>query len=468
MQIKFFPRLKLIDILTVITVVILCIYFRTDQPEGKLTFEWDQERDMQAVQQMVESHQPALLGPIVRGDVGGFYLGPLYYYLITPLYLITDGNPLSLMAVSVGADIAVIAFLYLFLRSRFSRTAALITSLIWAGSPLIIKNAYTPWNVSFIPLWSLTFIWTIEQLKLTHHLRYKALLVFLASLTTNIHVSLIPLAGLFLLLNWQEYRSLSRKAYLFIAVSAFLPVSPLILHDLTHHFENSILLKRFLFSTGASSTSLTQIVPIIVDKFGYTIGRLFTGEPYTLLGLGIFILVSLFAHLHQKHNPTLRTSLLMIVTLLLSLAVYRDLDFAEYYFLPTFIPILVLTAFFLRKLPRLLLYLLVPIIFVTYFRLGISVRSADISPYSLTVKKQIIQEIGILPYPVELRTNLPRERNTGFNYLMKSMNITSDPSAPRKAYIYESDNLEVIAPEEARSIILDKPIQAFKLIVFSN
>lgn len=465
---KILAQITKLEWLVMALVVVFAVFMRTNRLEGKLTFEWDQSRDLQAVASMLETGRPALLGPIVRGDVGGFYLGPAYYYLITPLYLGSGGNPLALAVVSVGADTLLIIFLYLYLRRRTSRLSALAVSLVWAGSPLLIRNAYTPWNVSLIPLWCLGFVWTLERLKDTPRLRYQALLIFLASLTTNIHVSLIPVAGLFVLLHWHMFKSRTVKAYIALFLAAFIPVSTLVLHDLTHKLENTIILKRFLAGTGSTLTSFSEIIPLIIEKFGYTVGRLFTGEPMTILGLTLVILLAVYGFINRRKSVVLQSSLITIAAILFSLLVYRDTDFAEYYFLPTFVPIILLSAYLFNALPKFIKFFGLASLLVFYLQLGIMVRNEPISPFSLTVKKEVIHKIKSLDYPVEVRTNLPRERNTGFDYLMKDLGVTSDPSAARKAYIYEADNLEVIAPPEARSIILDQPIQAFKLIIFSN
>ncbi|MFH2085968.1 MAG: hypothetical protein ABII21_04260 [bacterium] len=459
---------KLAEWFLVGILVMFALFFRINRLEGRLTFEWDQERDIQAVESMVTTGTPALLGPIVRGNAGGFYLGPLYYYLITPLYLSSGGNPLSLAVVSIGADLLLIPLLYFFLRSRTSPFAAFVVSLIWAGSPLIIHNAYTPWNVSLIPLWSLFYLWTIERLHLSGRLRHLVLLVFLSSVTTSIHVSLIPIAALVLLINWRHFLALRPRAYLYLISANILPISTLIFHDLTHRFENTILLKSFLFGVGGNPTSLGQILPLIFEKFGYTIGRLFTGEPYTALGIIVVAVVMLVGFIKYRQSTVVKYNLITIIALLFSLMVYRNLDFAEYYFLPTFVSILILLAYFCASIPK-IIRLFIPVVFIVYyFQLGFAARASSISPYSLTVKRQVLTEVKSLTYPVEIRTNLPRERNTGFTYLMKDMGINSDSGSSRKAYIYEAKNMEIISPPEARSIILDKPIQAFKLIVFSN
>lgn len=459
---------KLLPILIPFLVITFALYLRTNNLPGKLTFEWDQERDLQAVQEMLTTRQPTLLGPIVRGDTGGFYLAPFYYYLITPLYLFFGGNPLSLSLVSIGADMILIFFLFQFLRSRTSTVTALATAILWAGSPLVINNAYTPWNVSFIPLWTLAAIWTLESLFTTPRLRYKLLLVFLTSLVTSIHLSLVPIAILLLIINWRRYLGLPLKQYFLLALTALLPISPLILYDLTHRFANTILLKQFLFGVGTNPTTLGEIIPLIVEKYGYTLGRLFTGEPLTLLGLVILAILTIFALKARRRRPPLTSSLVMIATLLLSLVIYRDPDFAEYYFIPTFVPIVILLGYFLHAIPGTFRLLAVLTFLILYSKLGLTVRATSPSPYSLAVKRQVVEKIKQLGYPVEFRTSLPRERNTGFTYLLKDVGVTSDPNASRKAYIYESGNLELIAPEEARSIILNEPFQAFKLVVFSN
>lgn len=469
---KFIKNHLLLNTLSLVLVIFVAIFFRTNQLEGKMTFEWDQARDFTAVETMLKTGKPMLLGPIVRGDSGGFYLGPLYYYLITPLYYFSGGNPLSLSVVPIGMDVLVICILYFFLRSKTSWSVAFITGMIWAGSPLLIRDSYTPWNVSLISVWMILFIINLLKLSETSRFRYKFILVFLSSLTTNLHLSLLPIAALFLGINYRSFLKLSIKQYMYLVIAAIAPISTLIAHDLTHSFENTILLKRFLFGVSTKSANFKQIASLIIEKYGYTIGRLYTGEPYTLLGWVITLGASMYGIILRKDNIIIRSCLYSILAVLISLAIYRDADFAEYYFLPAFIPLMILVAYLLRgigaRLPRIIQYGAIIGLTITYLYLGWGVRMSSGSPYSLSVKKLVIESIKELDYPVEIRTNLPRERNTGFTYLMKQAGLTSDVAAQRKAYIYEVKNLEVVSPPEARSVILEKPIQAFKLIVFSN
>lgn len=453
------------ETITVTLIVVVAIFFRTHNLEGKLTFEWDQSRDFAAVEQMLRTGEVPLLGPIVRGDIGGFYLGPLYYYLITPLYYFSDGNPLSLGILSIGVDVVVILLLYHLLRDRVSKQAAVMACLIWAGSPLLIHDAYTPWNASLISVWVILFFSSLSSMITTQKFASKFWLIFLASLISNIHLSLVPVAAALILLNMKHFIRLSLKQYLALLIALLLPLTTLIYSDLTHNFANLRLLKQFVLSVTDKSGSIWDITSLVLQKYGYTIGRLFIGLPLTYLGLGITGAVSLYALLTKRSNPLVVMCLVTILAVLSSLIYYHDFDFAEYYFMPLYVPVIILTVTSLQVLSK---YTLPILIGVLYVYLGHLTRLESISPYSLTIKKMVINEIRNLGYPVEVRTNLPRERNTGFPYLMRQVGVTSDPASSRKAYIYESGNLEVISPPEARSIILDRPIQGFKVVVFSN
>jgi hypothetical protein len=122
----------------------------------------------------------------------------------------------------------------------------------------------------------------------------------------------------------------------------------------------------------------------------------------------------------------------------------------------------------INRIPRFFSTLLTLLLALYFIPLGLLVRPLGTNPYSLAVKRELIRHLKSLGYPLEIRFSLPRERNTAFDYIMQQERLVSDPKAERKAYIYEANNLEIIAPEEARSIILEQPIKAFKLIVFSN
>lgn len=438
-----------------LALVLLTLYLRLGNLPGHMTYEWDQERDMTAVTTMLNTGQPALLGPVVRGESGGFYLGPWYYYLLAPLVALHGESPLTLSIVPLLADSLLVLLLFYLLYFRTSLAPATVVSLLYACSPLVIKNAYTPWNVSLIPLWTLGFVYSWA--------RSPVLLVLLASLSTSIHVSLWPISAVGLIANWRQYLNLSTRQYFLMFLAGLLPLTPLILHDATHQLDNLHRVKFFLTHQVNGGLTITESLSVVSTKLGMTLGRLFTGEPITWIGLTAFALL-IIAGLVNRRRDLMVGALVVTLSLLFSLVSYRDADFAEYYFLPILIPLLVMLAFFIRRIA----YLVLPLALLLYLPMGQKTRIEPAAPYSLTVKSQVVQAVMDLGYPVEVRYVLPRERSTGFQYLFSSQGALSDPAASHKAYIYENSNLELIAPPEARSIIYQEPIGAFQLVVFSN
>lgn len=459
---------KLADTVLIIIVVIALI-IRLINLEGRTTFDWDQERDVGEVMSSVENHSLPLLGPVVRGEEGGFYLGPFYYYLIAaPLYF-TNFNPISLSMLSVIVDMLVVVAIYLFVRSLYSPSIALVSASIWAFSWLNITSSHTPWNVSFISPWMLAMTVLFNKLQTLPKLNWRVLIVFTAALSTSIHFSLIPIAILILFLALPKFRNLSPKEWFCITLAGLIPLLPLISNDIIYDLQNTRLFVRFFRATTDSSSSIIAVIQEVYEKTGYTVARFLIGKPTTTFGLVVTSLTILHGLLQRK-NKTVFMSVLVIIFLIIMLLVYGDLDFAEYYLIPLFIPIVIIFSHWLnyKTLQSRHLYTLVLSLIAFTFFVNAQNYRFDTGPYSLSIKKQLVSDVASLEYPIELDFKLPRDRNSGFSYYIDRYSIFSDPKATKKVHIYESTNLEIIAPEEARSIIYEKSIGGLKIIVFSD
>src|SRR5258706_4321744 len=76
-------------------IVILCIgaYLRLHDIAGYMTFLGDEGRDVLVVKHMIVDHKLTLLGP--TASVGGFFLGPIYYYFMLPFLWAWNLNPVG-------------------------------------------------------------------------------------------------------------------------------------------------------------------------------------------------------------------------------------------------------------------------------------------------------------------------------------------------------------------------------------
>ncbi|KKU45877.1 MAG: hypothetical protein UX62_C0026G0007 [Microgenomates group bacterium GW2011_GWA2_46_7] len=209
--------------------------------EGRTNYGWDQARDVGVIEQSLKSNRLPLLGPIVRGDIGGFYLGPLYHYMVQPIYALTSHNPLSLVWFSILADVAVALGLAVWISP--------LAGVIWATSSLLINSALTPWNVSLVHPWMFAILFLSTRLLRRPSPLLNHIFLLILATSTSIHLTLLPVAGVLLLYVavpiWRATRHLYH--WLLYILALFLPQLPLILSDLKTSGSNLRAFKDYLF-----------------------------------------------------------------------------------------------------------------------------------------------------------------------------------------------------------------------------
>ena len=73
-------------------IVLIGMYLRFYKIEYIQSFGWDQGRDAWLVRDIING-KIVLNGP--RTGIGHFHLGPLWYYLLVPFYLLTNLDPVG-------------------------------------------------------------------------------------------------------------------------------------------------------------------------------------------------------------------------------------------------------------------------------------------------------------------------------------------------------------------------------------
>lgn len=91
MLIKIFKRLYTPWNLLILIILLLAFYLRIYRIADLLDFHYDQGRDALVIWDLWHKNKMFLIGPTTGLD--GIFLGPFYYYLIAPLYLIGAGSP---------------------------------------------------------------------------------------------------------------------------------------------------------------------------------------------------------------------------------------------------------------------------------------------------------------------------------------------------------------------------------------
>lgn len=117
-----------------------------------IVFLGDEGRDALVWHDMTEKGEFTFLGP--TASVGGFYLGPIYYYMALPFYyFIRDPVGPAVFVALLG--VATVWLVYFVTSNWFGRTSGLFASGIYAVASLIVRYSRASWNPNPVPFFSL-------------------------------------------------------------------------------------------------------------------------------------------------------------------------------------------------------------------------------------------------------------------------------------------------------------------------
>jgi 4-amino-4-deoxy-L-arabinose transferase-like glycosyltransferase len=141
-------------------VVILAAFLRLYRIGDYMTFLGDEGRDVLVVYNILHGHL-TLLGP--TASVGGFFLGPIYYYFMTPFLWAFHYNPVGPAVMVALFGIATVWLVYLVGNRFFGPKAGLIASLLYTISPLIIAYSRSSWNPNPMPFFVLALLYFLYK-----------------------------------------------------------------------------------------------------------------------------------------------------------------------------------------------------------------------------------------------------------------------------------------------------------------
>lgn len=262
----------------------IAAFLRFYQIEPYLHFLGDEGRDLRIVRTMIVTGKPTFLGP--TASVGGFYLGPIYYYFITPwlvLFSFSPVGPAVMVACMSLVTLAIVYWLTRIISGAFGATCAL---LLMAVSPLIVRHSRFSWNPNPVPLFSLL---TFVPLWLgNHHWIWFVLSGAALGVNVQLHylaVILGPLVGLAIL--WLYSREKWLVAMLLVALGFCITMLPFLAFEVYHQFPNFRTIAEFTLK----QSGVTQFTWGTVRQFhavGQRLYELVFPNPYLALSTTFF------------------------------------------------------------------------------------------------------------------------------------------------------------------------------------
>ena len=425
-------------------VLLIAGFARFYRLPARTPFDWDQNRDYQKVESIVGG-KFTLLGPIAKGD-NGFYLGPMYYYLLVPGFLATSGNPLSFAITSITLDLATIALIFYLAKKRAKERFMLtIVGIIWSLSWFVIENSHISWNVSLLPLW-VTLMYAFAT---AHNLTPRRLTLcgLIAGLSWHIHASLLPLSFLLPIFFTSSKLSFIKK-YLYFAIGYLMPILPLLAFDIRHAFFNMRLMLNFASTTAyASHPPISMLIPDVIMKIGKNTLGILTGYVVPSIYVGVLVLLLAIIGLAKRSRATVWCGLIIILNFFFVLAL-RDLRFPEYYLAVGFLPMLILIGELISSR--------VALIVLTTIFIGLNFHSYTYAalPFSLEYKIAVVKAVASLGKPVDVRYELSPGREGGIVSLLRLNNVKVTQDAKTKIIFTDKTDGPVIIGGELATDVL--------------
>ncbi|MFZ6035218.1 MAG: ArnT family glycosyltransferase [Patescibacteria group bacterium] len=172
----------------VILVIALGMGLRFYRINDVQAFGWDQARDAWLTRDIIQGKM-VLNGP--RTGVGHFHLGPLWYYLLVPFYLMTGMDPVAANYLNILLNLANFMAIYLVTKKIFDDQAALFVTFFYAIDRYLIEFTRVSGNPSPIPGVAAVIFYCIYKVVYKNESKFVFPLAFLTGMFFHLHFSAV-------------------------------------------------------------------------------------------------------------------------------------------------------------------------------------------------------------------------------------------------------------------------------------
>lgn len=298
-------------LLPLLIILILSAFIRFYRISDYLHFLGDEGRDVLVVKRILIDHEFTLLGPIT--SVGSMYLGPIYYYMMAPFLFLFNMDPVGPAVMVILLCLATIILIYKIGTEFFDLKTAIISSLLYSFSPLVIVYSRFSWNPNAVPFFATLFIYSLLEVLIKKRMKW----IYVSGLSLGVLFQLhylalmfIPLIILLLIVNKQ----FNLKNILKVTIGTIITYSPFIFFELRHHFPNTQTALRFIARTGGAATfSLNKFFFIVVDLTTRAFWRIVVIESNLVSKILMIFLFITFILIFRQKKPAFNNRALVIL-----------------------------------------------------------------------------------------------------------------------------------------------------------
>jgi len=349
-----------------IALILIGTLLRLFRIEASLQFLGDQGRDALVWLKMIQEFDLPFIGPIT--SVGGFFLGPLYYYMMAPFLLLSNFNPVGPAIATAIIGVLTIPAIYFITKEMLSKTAANFTTLLYAIGSMPVILTRNAWNPNPMPLATLGIVYGFYKARTTSKTSWLLLSAISLGVALQLHYMIVFLGPFILiqLVNIIKIKKLRLKIiYWFLSLTALM--IPLILFEIKNNFINFSGLIEYLTKNKYQQFNFLQTFRDVKGRSEQAIGMLLGfGEQYSIFRVWLSRLIWIPGLILLFKKPSLgyKTTAFWLFLSIISIAFYRGVIPAYYiaFIMPS---VFMLVGFLLSLFKGKLKF--IPFIFIAIF-----------------------------------------------------------------------------------------------------
>lgn len=234
-------------------ILLLAAFMRLYRISDYMTFLGDEGRDVLVAKSILEGDF-TLLGP--RSSAGDFFMGPAYYYMITPFLWLFKLDPVGPAIMVALFSTAAVLLIYFVGKKFFDTRAGLFAAGLYAVSPLVINYSHSSWNPNVLPFFSLLTLYMVfKGIASARPWKYFVFSGFLLGICMQLHyLSLFLAVIIFFYIFFAEWLMNTRikvleilRHYVFVFAGFLIGFSPFIAFEFRHEFQNTRAISKFIF-----------------------------------------------------------------------------------------------------------------------------------------------------------------------------------------------------------------------------
>lgn len=219
----------------ILSILLIGLLLRVYKFEVLFQYNHDQDLLSWFVKDILENKHLRLIGQETSNP--GVFIGPLFYYLLIPFYILSGMDPIGGIWFSVISGCLAIASFYFVFSKIFNKNVGLIAAFIYSVSSYTVFTDREVVPTQPAMMWTVWYLYAVFLI-LKGRQKWGFLLAgILLGLIWHINLALGLLVPLILVAWVFSREKLSVKYVSFGIIAALLIASPVILFELKHNFQ---------------------------------------------------------------------------------------------------------------------------------------------------------------------------------------------------------------------------------------